>query len=127
MSSPNADPLEGYKPDIHGDQVSFLREALSAISSYAATLYSTPSAQDRLGFVARTADAVSDLAYAWDFGGYENADIAQECLGTLEEIEAEAPELVSPITEQLREVIDRLTGASPAYESVNELEDEMHG
>jgi hypothetical protein len=124
MSSHNTDPLEGYKPDIHGDQVSFLREALSAISTYAATLYSAPTAQDRLILVARTADAVSDLAYAWDFGGYENADVALECLGTLEEIEEEAPELVSSVTEQLREVIDRLTGAVSTDEAADELEEE---
>ena len=125
MSTSNTETMADYRPDISGDQVSFLRETLSAISTYAATLYSKPSPEARLSLVAQTADAVSDLAYAWDWGGYDNADVAKDCLVTLQELDAEAPELVSPIVEQLNAVIARLDNQGGTNKDVDEaLEEE---
>jgi hypothetical protein len=105
--------IPDFKPDISGDQVAFLRDTLSAVADYAGTAYSRPEPLERLSFIAKTADAVSDLANTWDWNGYENADAAQECLETLSDLALGAPDLLAPVIEQLEAVLERLVAASP--------------
>ena len=104
-------PYSTYRPDIYSDQLAFIREALSHIGTYAATRYGTPPADERLLLIASAADTVSDLAFAWDWGGYDNVEVSQGCFETLRDLEEHSPELISPLLPLLKSVIERLKHA----------------